>query len=132
MKEIQRGEIYFADLSPIMGSEQDGFRPVLIIQNDLGNRYSPTTIVSAITSQRKKTGLPTHVRIDVAGLTSESIVLAEQLRTLDKCRLGLYIDRLDFQQMEQVDKALKISLALLPEEELSVQESSEGRRRKKK
>ncbi len=112
MKEVQRGEIYFADLSPTVGSEQSGFRPVLIVQNDMGNKHSPTTIVSAITGRTGKNRLPTHVTIDVTGLDTESTILAEQIRTLDKRRLGRYIDQLNRQQMEQVDKALKISLEL--------------------
>ncbi len=112
MKKVQRGEIYFADLSPTMGSEQYGYRPVLIIQNDSGNLHSPTTIISAITSSSGKTKLPTHVRIHAQGLSDPSIVLAEQIRTLDKQRLGSYIDRLSHKQMEQVNHALQISLAL--------------------
>ena len=80
MKQVKRGEIYYADLSPIIGSEQGGFRPVLVLQNDKGNQYSPTTIVAAVTSKREKAGLPTHVKITIDGLKTSSIVLLEQLR----------------------------------------------------
>lgn len=95
MKQIKRGEIYYADLSPIVGSEQGGLRPVLVLQNDMGNRYSPTTIVAAITSRETKSDLPTHVKIDADGLKTASTVLLEQIRTIDKSRLGQYVGRTD-------------------------------------
>ena len=112
MNEIKRGDLYYADLSPIFGSEQDGFRPVLVIQNDLGNATSNTTIVAAVTSRTEKKKLPTHIRIKTADLPLESVVLTEQLRTIDIRRLGNYIDHLDNKQMRKVDRALKISLEL--------------------
>lgn len=88
MKKVKRGQIYYADLSPVVGSEQDGFRPVLILQNDTGNKYSPTTIVAPITSTKPNTHFPTHVRVDVEGLVSGSVVLLEQIRTIDKDTMG--------------------------------------------
>ena len=95
MKEIKRGEIYYADLSPVVGCEQDGVRPVVILQNDVGNRHSPTTIVAAITSKRTKTVFPTHVAIQAEGLEKDSMVLLEQIRTIDKARLLAYIGETD-------------------------------------
>ena len=92
MNEIKRGDLYYADLSPIFGSEQDGFRPVLVIQNDLGNATSNTTIVAAVTSRTEKKKLPTHIRIKAPDLPLESVVLTEQLRTIDIRRLGNFID----------------------------------------
>ena len=112
MNEIKRGDLYYADLSPIFGSEQDGFRPVLVIQNDRGNTSSCTTIVAAVTSRTEKKKLPTHIRIPTPGLPMESVVLTEQLRTIDIRRLGNYIDHLDDKQMKKVDRALTISLEL--------------------
>ncbi len=112
MKKVQRGEIYYANLSPTVGSEQSGYRPVLIVQNDTGNQYSPTTIVAALTSQIGKAKMPTHIVVDVKGLAYRSVVLTEQIRTLDKRRLEQYLDRLSEKQMESVDQALKISLDL--------------------
>ena len=114
MITVKRGDIYYADLSPVVGSEQGGLRPVLIIQNDVGNQHSPTTIVAAITGQLTKAKLPTHV--DLAGrengLAKNSVVLVEQVRTIDKTRLKEYICTLDKQIMEQVDQALLISMGL--------------------
>ena len=109
---IKRGEIYYADLSPVIGSEQGGVRPVLIIQNDVGNKYSPTVIAAAITSQRDKTKLPTHISVDAnnCGLAKDSIVLLEQVRTIDKRRLKERIGFLSEQMMLRVDNALLISL----------------------
>lgn len=109
-----RGEIYRADLSPVVGSEQGGLRPVLIIQNDVGNRYSPTVIVAAMTSKMEKARLPTHVelRSGQGGLNRNSIVLTEQIRTLDKQRLLNHIGTLDREQMILVDEALRMSLAI--------------------
>ncbi|MEW8993875.1 type II toxin-antitoxin system PemK/MazF family toxin [Clostridium sp.] len=111
---IKRGDIFYADLSPVVGSEQGGIRPVIIIQNDVGNRYSPTVIVSAITSQINKAKLPTHVEIssEEYGLNKDSVVLLEQVRTLDKRRLKEKIGHMTDEDMTKVDVALKISLDL--------------------
>lgn len=111
---IKRGEIYYADLSPVVGSEQGGVRPVLIIQNDVGNRYSPTVIAAAITSQRDKTKLPTHISVTACdcGLAKDSIVLLEQVRTIDKRRLKEKMGTLDTASMGMVDKALSVSFGL--------------------
>lgn len=112
---IKRGEIYLADLSPVVGSEQGGQRPVLIVQNDVGNRYSPTVIVIAITAQISKAKLPTHVELpaDNNGLNKDSVILAEQLRTIDKKRLIQLIGKLDEFYMKKVDEALLVSLQLV-------------------
>ncbi len=118
MKDIKRNEIYYADLSPIQGSEQDGTRPVLIIQNDIGNRYSPTTVVAPITSKVRKHKLPTHVEIQAEWLPKDSIILLEQIRTIDKTRLGEYVGELTVEQMCKVDLAISISLGLTYLEEL--------------
>ena len=109
---VKRGDIFYADLSPVVGSEQGGVRPVLVIQNDVGNRYSPTVIVLAVTGQLNKAKLPTHVSVAAQGngLQKDSVVLAEQIRTLDKRRLKERIGCLTPEQMEQVSEALKISL----------------------
>lgn len=111
---IKRGEIYYADLSPVIGSEQGGVRPVLIVQNDVGNRYSPTVIAAAITSQQDKTELPTHIKLNAtsSGLAKDSIVLLEQVRTIDKRRLKEKMGVLDGGAMDRVDKALYVSLGL--------------------
>lgn len=111
---IHRGDIYYADLRPVMGSEQGGIRPVLIIQNDIGNRHSPTVICVAITSKMNKAKLPTHVELEASkyGLVKDSVVLLEQLRTIDKQRLKDKVCQLDGEIMEKIDKALKISLEL--------------------
>lgn len=113
-KPIRRGDLFLADLSPVIGSEQGGFRPVLVLQNDVGNRYSPTTIVAAITSQLQKPGLPTHVMLPSAerALKKPSIVLLEHIRTIDKRRLRDRIGTLASGIMEEVDEALKVSLGL--------------------
>ena len=115
MTSVKRGEIYFADLSPVVGSEQGGVRPVLIIQNDVGNQHSPTTIVAAITGQICKAKLPTHVEIvgKQTGLSKHSVILVEQVRTIDKQRLKEKICTLDTKIMEQVDKALLVSVGLI-------------------
>lgn len=112
---IHRGEIYFASLNPVIGSEQGGLRPVLIIQNDIGNTYSPTTIVAAITSRMKRAKLPTHVEIKRAEseLERDSVILLEQIRTIDKGRLRDRITRLDEACMDRVRAALEISLGLV-------------------
>ena len=113
---VHRGEIYYADLSPVVGSEQGGVRPVLIVQNDVGNKFSPTVIAAAITSQKFKAGLPTHISVDAqgSGLLKDSIVLLEQVRTLDKHRLREKMGRLDPDSMNRVDQALSISFGLRP------------------
>jgi len=112
---VKRGDVYFADLSPVVGSEQGGVRPVLIIQNDIGNRFSPTVIVAAITAQIQKAKLPTHVEIDAKryGFERDSVILLEQIRTIDKQRLTDKITHLDEEMMDRVDKALQVSLGLI-------------------
>ena len=111
MDNIKRGELYYADLSPVVGSEQGGVRPVLIVQNDIGNKYSPTVIVAAITSQINKAKIPTHIELGVTyGLTKDSVLLLEQIRTLDKRRLREKIGILDEKCMKDVNQALLISL----------------------
>lgn len=109
---IKRGEIYFADLSPVIGSEQGGVRPVLVVQNDVGNKYSPTIIAAAITSQLEKAKLPTHIQLPAEkfGLPKDSVVLLEQIRTLDKKRLKEKIGELPISMMTKVNEALLISL----------------------
>lgn len=109
---VKRGEMYYADLSPVIGSEQGGIRPVLIIQNDIGNKYSPTIIAAAVTSRLNKARLPTHIELtsETYGLPKDSVVLLEQLRTLDKKRLKDKIGLLDTDTMQKVDNALLISL----------------------
>jgi mRNA interferase MazF len=111
---VRRGEIYYADLSPVVGSEQGGLRPVLIIQNDIGNRYSPTVIVAAITSKIDKARLPTHIEIQAEeyGLTKDSVVLTEQVRTIDKRRLRERVGVLSAEAMNSVDEALQISMGV--------------------
>ena len=112
---VKRGEIYYADLSPVVGSEQGGVRPVLIIQNDTGNRYSPTVIAAAITSQTGKARLPTHIELPVeeeCGLTKDSVVLLEQVRTLDKRRLRERMGRVDDKIMAKLDTAIAVSFGL--------------------
>lgn len=112
--EIKRGEIYMADLSPVYGSEQGGIRPVLVVQNDIGNKFSPTIIVVAITSKLHKAKLPTHIELkeSTANLEKESILLCEQIRTIDKLRLKERIGALSQEFMKSVDKAIAISLAI--------------------
>lgn len=111
---IKRGDIFYADLSPVVGSEQGGIRPVLIIQNDIGNKFSPTVIVAAITSQHSKANLPTHISLSAqgCGLSKDSVVLLEQVRTLDKKRLKEKMGALDNIFMTRVDEALTISFGL--------------------
>ena len=111
---IKRGDIYYADLSPVVGSEQGGLRPVLIVQNDVGNKYSPTVICAAITSQINKAKLPTHIEIDASryNLIKNSVVLLEQIRTIDKKRLREKISHIDNSLMEKVNEGLKISLSV--------------------
>jgi len=111
---VKKGDIYFADLSPVIGSEQGGIRPVLVVQNDVGNKYSPTIIVAAVTSQLNKAKLPTHVEIDAKdnGLSKKSVVLLEQLRTIDKKRLKERIGTIDDELLPNVNEALTISLGI--------------------
>ena len=111
---LKRGDVYYADLSPVVGSEQGGIRPVLIVQNDVGNKYSPTVIVAAITSQINKAKLPTHIELtgEEYGLNKDSVVLLEQIRTVDKRRLKERIGHLDDERMHLVNTGLIISLGL--------------------
>lgn len=111
--EVRRGEMYFADLSPAVGSEQDGYRPVLILQNDTGNRHSPTVVIAAITGKPKKTKMPTHYTLPaMRGLYIPSVVLCEQIRTIDKSRLQTYIGTLDEITMKGIDRAISVSMGL--------------------
>ena len=111
---VKRGELYFADLSPVVGSEQGGTRPVLVVQNNVGNKYSPTVIIAAITSQLSKAKLPTHIELsrERYNLQKDSVVLLEQIRTLDKKRLKEKIGSIDKLTMQQVDIAIMISLGI--------------------
>ena len=120
---VRRGEIYYADLSQVVGSEQGGMRPVLIVQNDVGNRYSPTVIAAAITSQQNKARLPTHIEIEARtyGLSKNSVVLLEQVRTLDKRRLRERMGCLDEKVMQRVDGAIAISLGLRADRDVSME-----------
>ncbi|MDD3228985.1 MAG: type II toxin-antitoxin system PemK/MazF family toxin [Oscillospiraceae bacterium] len=122
-KIILRGDIYYADLNPTVGSEQGGVRPLVILQNNVGNRYSPTVIAAAITARPKKP-LPTHARIGhVCGRLKESFVLLEQIRTIDRSRLREYVGRLSTQEMKKIDEALAISVGLAPAPILSGRET---------
>ena len=111
---IRRGDIYYADLSPVVGSEQGGIRPVLIVQNDVGNRFSPTVIAAAITSQTGKARLPTHIELNAqsVGLSRDSVILLEQVRTIDKSRLRERMGKLDDTTMTKVDNAIAVSFGL--------------------
>lgn len=111
---VKRGDIFYADLSPVVGSEQGGIRPVLVVQNDIGNKYSPTVIVAAITSQINKAKMPTHIELsgDEYGLSKDSVILMEQIRTVDKKRLKEKIGHMDTERTAQIDDALKISFGL--------------------
>ena len=123
MVNVRRGDIFYADLSPVVGSEQGGIRPVLIVQNDVGNRFSPTVIAAAITSQKDKARLPTHIQLNSpgSGLARDSIVLLEQIRTIDKRRLKEHMGRLDDTSMTRVDEALQISFGLGMDKEVDAQ-----------
>ncbi len=112
---VKRGDIYYADLSPVVGSEQGGIRPVLVIQNDVGNKYSPTVIAAAITSQINKAKMPTHIELAAKeyGLNKDSVILLEQIRTIDKRRLREKIGRIDEKIMDSVNNALSISFGLV-------------------
>ena len=114
MVSVKRGEIYYADISPVVGSEQGGIRPVLIVQNDMGNKYSPTVIAAAITSRHDKAKLPTHIDLSTVscGLSKDSVVLLEQIRTIDKRRLRERMGELDVDSMRKVNDALSISFGL--------------------
>ena len=111
---VKRGDIFYADLSPVVGSEQGGIRPVLIIQNDVGNKYSPTVIAAAITSRLNKAKLPTHIEVDASlyGLSKDSVVLLEQIRTIDKRRLREKMGHLDTGMMYRIDKGISVSFGL--------------------
>lgn len=110
---IKRGDIYYADLSPVIGSEQGGLRPVLIVQNDVGNKYSPTVIAAAITSRVNKQKLPTHIELNEKyGLSKESVILLEQVRTIDKARLREKMGHIDSTTMDMVNKAISVSFGL--------------------
>ena len=112
MKNIRRGEIYYADFPFAAGSEQSGLRPVIILQNDKGNTYSPTTIVAAITSSETKKPLPTHIKIRIGNSDRDSVVLLEQIRTIDKCRLKDYIGKVNKDIMGKIDNAIITSLGI--------------------
>ena len=111
---VRRGDIYYADLSPVVGSEQGGMRPVLIVQNDVGNKYSPTVIAAAITSKTSKSKLPTHIEVfaDRYGLAKDSVILLEQIRTIDKTRLKEKMGHLDDAVMDRVNDAITVSFGL--------------------
>ena len=114
-KGIRRGNLFYADLNPVVGSEQGGIRPVLVVQNNVGNHFSPTIVAAAITSRKAKSSLPTHIPLeDVPGLASTSLLLLEQLRTIDRKRLRGYIGRISKDKMLEVDAALAISIGLNP------------------
>ena len=117
---VKRGDIFYADLSPVIGSEQGGLRPVLIVQNDVGNKYSPTVIAAAITSKMSKTKLPTHIDISGqnAGLSKDSVILLEQVRTIDKQRLKEKMGHLDRTTMNDVNNAIQVSFGLSEDEEV--------------
>lgn len=108
---IKRGDIFYADLDPVVGSEQGGIRPVLVVQNNVGNKHSPTVIVVPISSVRKK-NLPVHIQISCSELPKNSTVLAEQIRTIDRCRLQKYVGSLDREFMKEIDRILKISIGV--------------------
>ena len=114
MQQVHRGDIFYADLSPVVGSEQGGIRPVLVIQNNVGNRHSPTIICAAITSKMNKAKLPTHIEISTRDykIVKNSVILLEQIRTIDKQRLKEYVCHIDGMMMRRVDQAIKISLEL--------------------
>lgn len=112
-KAIRRGDLFYADLNPVVGSEQGGIRPVLVIQNDVGNYFSPTVVAAAITSRKAKNGLPTHILLEnVPGLAPTSLLLLEQLRTIDRKRLRGYIGRISKEKMLEIDAALAISIGI--------------------
>ena len=121
-KAIRRGDLFYADLNPVVGSEQGGIRPVLIVQNNVGNHFSPTVVAAAITSRKAKSSLPTHILLeDVPGLAPTSLMLLEQLRTIDRKRLRGYIGRISEEKMLEVDAALAVSIGIgFPNERLTI------------
>ena len=118
--ELRRGQIYLADLSPVVGSEQGGVRPVVVIQNEWGNRHSPTVIVAACTSKLDKHKIPTHVTVSGIGLEKKSVLLLEQIRTIDKSRLKGFVGEIDPKNLDALDKAIKVSLGVKKSEEGAV------------
>ena len=114
VRTVRRGEVYLADLDPAIGCEQGGIRPVLVLQNDIGNLYSPTTIVAAVTAKQTKKKLPVHAPISACMLRTDSTLLLEQIRTIDKCRLQAYLGSINQKEMRDIDRALKLSIGLIP------------------
>ena len=114
VRTVRRGDVYLADLNPAIGCEQGGIRPVLVLQNDIGNLYSPTTIVAAVTAKQTKKKLPVHTPISACMLRTDSTLLLEQIRTIDKCRLQAYLGSINQKEMRDIDRALKLSIGLIP------------------
>lgn len=114
VRTVRRGDVYLADLDPAIGCEQGGIRPVLVLQNDIGNLYSPTTIVAAVTAKQTKKKLPVHTPISACMLRTDSTLLLEQIRTIDKCRLKSYLGSASETEMRDIDRALKLSIGLIP------------------
>ena len=114
VRTVRRGDVYLADLDPAIGCEQGGIRPVLVLQNDIGNLYSPTTIVAAVTAKQTKKKLPVHTPISACMLRTDSTLLLEQIRTIDKCRLKGYLGSISQKEMCDIDRALKLSIGLIP------------------
>ena len=114
VRTVRRGDVYLADLDPAIGCEQGGIRPVLVLQNDIGNLYSPTTIVAAVTVKQTKKKLPVHTPISACMLRTDSTLLLEQIRTIDKCRLQAYLGSINQKEMRDIDRALKLSIGLIP------------------
>ena len=114
VRTVRRGDVYLADLDPAIGCEQGGIRPVLVLQNDIGNLYSPTTIVAAVTAKQTKKKLPVHTPISACMLRTDSTLLLEQIRTIDKCRLKVYLGSISQKEMRDIDRALKLSIGLIP------------------
>ena len=114
VRSVRRGDVYLADLDPAIGCEQGGIRPVLVLQNDIGNLYSPTTIVAAVTAKQTKKKLPVHMPISACMLRTDSTLLLEQIRTIDKCRLQAYLGSINQKEMRDIDRALKLSIGLIP------------------
>ena len=114
VRTVRRGDVYLADLDPAIGCEQGGIRPVLVLQNDIGNLYSPTTIVAAVTAKQTKKKLPVHTPISACMLRTDSTLLLEQIRTIDKCRLQAYLGSINQKEMRDIDRALKLSIGLIP------------------
>ena len=114
VRTVRRGDVYLADLNPAIGCEQGGIRPVLVLQNDIGNLHSPTTIVAAVTAKQTKKSLPVHMPISAYMLRTDSTLLLEQIRTIDKCRLKGYLGSISQKEMRDIDRALKLSIGLMP------------------